>query len=498
VLVEELEGLPAEPISFGQFRKIASEIAGLRTVPRLTSAAVAPGVARVRIVAPHSLGYRDYRWIFAPGFADGEFPARSAPNPLLPDETVSAINARIKPRRLFTARDRNRKEPLYLFMILDSATRRATLTYPGSTLEGETKYPSVYVREIGRHFEDDPVIRPSPGALSRNVAARGEGEWLAAVADEWRKGSVTDKRATELLGEDIVARVNLERKGIARAKVGRGVLPLDGVWHPSELNALSMCGFVFLARHRLKLWIQEMPDFEVPVSEIGILAHEILRDFYSKPVPNLVEAARTRMHEIITRRLAAADVSGQGPYTVFDPALWKIRRRQLLSVLNEYVAFAVRDAADGFLTQPEYLDAALPPAALGTTLVAGRPDHVAVHRAGDCIDAIRIDDFKYSAASSNTTRQLKDSFQIPVYAWLALRALNTEPGVRIEGRYLLLRSPSSPVVTCAIDENLFAEVRGRIDVLLQKVRDGRLEPDPTDRQDCLECDFRRLCRLYGS
>ena len=103
VLVEELETLPGEPMSFAKFRKIASEIAGLRTVPRLTSAAVAPGVARVRIVAPHSLGYRDYRWIFAPGFADGEFPARFVPNPLLTDETVSAVNKRIKPRRLFTA-----------------------------------------------------------------------------------------------------------------------------------------------------------------------------------------------------------------------------------------------------------------------------------------------------------------------------------------------------------------------------------------------------------
>jgi hypothetical protein len=501
VLVEELEGLPAAPMGFAQFRKIASEIAGLRTVPRSTAAVVAPGVARVRIVAPHSLGYRDYRWIFAPGFADGEFPARSAPNPLLPDDTVNAINARIKPRRVFTARDRNRKEPLYLFMILDSATKRVTVTYPGSTLEGETKYPSVYVREIARHFESDPVIRTSPAAPSRNAATlspRGEGEWLTAVADEWKKGSFTEERARQLLGNDIVVRVKLERKGIARAQVGKGFLPVDGVWSPSELNSLSMCGFVFLARHRLKLRSQDMPDFEVPVSEIGILAHDILRDFYSQPVPDSVQAARVRMDEVVARRLAATDVSGQGPYTVFDPSLWKIRRKQLLSVLNEYVGFAVRDAADGFQTQPEYLDAALPKAALGTTLLAGRPDHVAVHRSGDRIDAIRIDDFKYSAASSNTTKQLKDSFQIPVYAWLAVRALGADAGVRIEGRYLLLRSPSSPVVSCSIDQNAFDEVRGRIDLLLAKVREGRLQPDPADHQDCFECDFRRLCRLYGS
>jgi hypothetical protein len=385
-------------------------------------------------------------------------------------------------------------------MILDSATKRATLTYPGSTLEGDTKYPSVYVREIVRHFEEDPIIRPSRGALSRNatLSPRGEGEWLAAIADEWTKGSFSDERARQLLGSEIVNRINLERKGSARARLGAGFLPLDGVWHPSELNSLSTCGFVFLARHRLKLRIQEMPDFEVPVSEIGILAHEILRDFYSVPVPNSVDAARTRMNEVLARRLAAADVSGQGPYTVFDPSLWKIRRKQLLSVLNEYVEFAVRDAADGFQTQPEYLDSPLPSAALGTTLVAGRPDHIAVHRTAGRIDAIRIDDFKYSAASSNTNKQLKDSFQIPLYAWLAVQALGADAGAQIEGRYLLLRSPSNPVISCSIDQELFDGVRGRIDLLLEKVRDGRLEPDPADHQDCFECDFRRLCRLYGS
>jgi hypothetical protein len=393
ILVEELESLPAEKLAFPQFRKIASEIAALRTVPRWSTATVAPGLPRVRIVAPHSLGYREYRWIFAPGFADGEFPARSAPNPLLPDDTVEAINSRMKSRRVFTARDRNRKEPLYLFMILDSATKRVTLTYPGSTLEGETIYSSVYIREILRHFEDFPILQPSAGT-SRQPVPRGHGEWLNAIADRWREGLFTTDRATRLLGDDIVRRVNEERKGIARAQLGKEVLRVDGVWHPSELNSLSACPFVFLARHRLRLKVQEAPDFEVPVAELGILAHDILRDFYSQPVPASVEKAKKRMDEIVTRRLSATDVSGQGPYTVFDPSLWKIRRPQLLSVLNAYVAFAVRDAADGFETEPQYLDAPLPSSALGKTLLAGRPDHVAVHRSNGRIDALRIDDFK--------------------------------------------------------------------------------------------------------
>src|SRR5262249_39039069 len=59
---------------FTDFRKLASEIAGLRTVDRLTES-VTPGMPRVRIIHPHSLGSREHKWIFAPGFSDGEFPA---------------------------------------------------------------------------------------------------------------------------------------------------------------------------------------------------------------------------------------------------------------------------------------------------------------------------------------------------------------------------------------------------------------------------------------
>src|SRR5207237_2621505 len=178
-----------------------------------------PGIPRVRIVSPISLGHREYAWIFAAGFADGEFPSRSASNPLLPDETIEAINDRIRPRRLMTSRDQNRKEPLYLFMILDSASRRVTLTYPGSTLEGESISPSIYIGEIARHYAESPVRTSSCRPLPK-----GEGEWLNAVADEWRWGRISEERAQRLLGDDIVQRAKLESRGPVRAHIGRGVL----------------------------------------------------------------------------------------------------------------------------------------------------------------------------------------------------------------------------------------------------------------------------------
>jgi CRISPR/Cas system-associated exonuclease Cas4 (RecB family) len=130
-------------------------------------------------------------------------------------------------------------------------------------------------------------------------------------------------------------------------------------------------------------------------------------------------------------------------------------------------------------------------------MLAGRPDHVAVRRIGDRIEAIRVDYFKYSAASSATAKMLRDSFQIPVYAYLAARAVNGELTTQIDGRYLLLRSPSTPVVSHAIDVKVFEELQSRIESLVAKARSGQLQPDPADRQECSGCDYRRLCRLYG-
>jgi ATP-dependent helicase/DNAse subunit B len=479
------------PLTFAEFRRLASEIAALRTVDRLTVSSTAPGVPRVRIVHPHSLGSRAHRWIFAPGFCDGEFPARPSPNPLLSDKVVEAINTRIRPRRLKSQRDRSRREPLFLFMILDSATQRITLSYPASTLEGDPIYPSVYIGEIARHYAESPVQRSS------GETARSDGEWKSRVAHEWQKGRLEEERARNLLGAAIVDRAKREAQGILRGRVARGTLPMDAVWHPSELNSLSSCPFVFLARHRLNIRESDAPDFEVPALEIGIFAHAILREFHSQPVPSSIDTARARMHEVIARRLSAADVNGQGPYSVFDPSLWKIRRRQLVAALDRYVDFAVRDAQDGFETKGEYLDAPLPAASLGKITLSGKPDHVAVRRSASGIDAIRVDDFKYSAASSATARQLKQSFQIPIYAYLAARAVEAKTGVRIDGRYLLLRSPENPVVSHAIAEAVFDDVRLRIEDLLHIVREGHLEPHPADRQGCIECNYRRLCRLYG-
>jgi hypothetical protein len=483
----------AGKMPFAEFRAIALDIAATCTVDRLSADAATRGAARVQIIHPNSLGYRSYKWIFAPGMVDGEFPAAAWANPLLAEEMLENLNKGIWPRRVLTPRDQNRREPLYLFMVLDSACEKTTLTFPNATIDGEPIVPSIYIGETARHFASDIIERMDPG-----LPVHDRGECLRRIAQAWRDGSIDDQGARELLGNDIIKRVSVERRGPDRAHLGRDTLHANHTWHPSELNALAACPFVFLARHRLGLRTDDLPDFEVAPTEIGKLAHEILRVFYATPIPASENAAAERMRAIIEQRLANADVSGQGTYAIFDPSLWRIRRKQLVAALEQYVRFAVMDARSGYQTLFEYLDNPLPRAQLGSISLGGRPDHVAVRRIGSRVEGIRIDDFKYSAASTGTSKLLKDSFQIPIYAHLAAQTLNADESTQIEGRYLLLRSPSTPVISHGIDGPLLEDVRNRIDVLVSKACQGNLRPDPTDRQDCVDCSYRRLCRFYGT
>jgi len=375
--------------------------------------------------------------------------------------------------------------------MLDSATDQITMTWPGSTLEGESILASIYVGEIERHYEETLVAQP-PSARPRD-----RGECLRSIAAAWRDDRLDDVQALDLLGEDVIRRVRWQKRGVGRGDLGSGVLPMDVTFSPSELNTLSDCPFVFLSRHRLKIRPKDLPDFEVSPLEIGSFAHRILGEFYAAPVGTSEEEADSRMMAAIERQLASVDIHGQGNNSVIDPSLWKIRRPQLVRALREYAKFAVRDARDGYETLPEYLDQYLPAAELGSARVAGRPDRVAVRRTEGRLTGIRIDDFKYSSASNDLNRQLRQSFQIPVYAHLAARVLAAGPEVPIEGRYLLLRSPSTPVVAQAVDSVLLDEIALRIRDLVEVVRAGRLHPDPAERDDCKTCDYRRLCRFYG-
>ncbi|HEX5000082.1 MAG TPA: PD-(D/E)XK nuclease family protein [Terriglobia bacterium] len=494
ILAEEIRAISriTGPMAFAGFRRIVSETAGLRTISRFSSHSAPPGVPRVAVLRPAALGRRSFSWVFAPGFADGEIPSRVSATALLPDDLAESLNRKLRPRRLRTLRDRNRAEPLYLFMILDAASRQATLSFPSSTLEGETIYPSIYIAELLRHFDTSLVETP------RKRPPREIGERMRAAAAAWRDELLDDEQARALLGDDVIRRAGVERRGSGRAAVGAGIFNDEDVWSPSALNALVQCPFIYMARHRLKLKEAETPDFDIPPMEVGTLAHRILREFYSQPIPESEEEAATRMDDIVRRHLSPIDIEGRGPRMAIDPALWKIRRPQLVRALMTWAAFAVRDAKDGYETLPQYLDSPLPPAPMGGITLGGRPDHVAIRRVNGELNGIRIDDFKYSALSGYTAKQLEQSFQIPVYAFLAARALNAERGVAMEGRYLLLRSPSSPISNRAVDENVFEETSTRIEQLAETVRKGALAPNPSDTQECGACSYRRLCRLYGS
>jgi CRISPR/Cas system-associated exonuclease Cas4 (RecB family) len=54
------------------------------------------------------------------------------------------------------------------------------------------------------------------------------------------------------------------------------------------------------------------------------------------------------------------------------------------------------------------------------------------------------------------------------------------------------------VLAHGVDSEVLEDVRLRIEELVAKVKSGRLHPDPADKQNCTQCDYRRLCRIHGA
>lgn len=469
-------------ISFAEFCETATDIAARQTVSRGRSRSSA-----VWVTTPFGLGHARFRQVMALGFSDGEFPSREHPNPALSDATIERIHSIVGERRLMDSVSRNRREPLYLFSIIDAATEHATLSYPTMTVEGQAVAPSVYIHEVCRHFAEPPVTRvPATGFLHE------AGEWSREVARRYREGVLPEAAAERLLGQDLMTRLRSMRTVLPGDVPPGSFLP--EVWTPRDLETLNSCPFQFLGRS-LRLNIVRAAPFDVSNLELGFLVHEILREFHRKPVPPLQETAEREIEEILTRKLSSLDVSGEGVSGVYAPEVWKIRRAQLVQAVRQYVHFVLKEAWHGFETATEWIGQALPVVELGGVRMTATADRIGVRRNGDEIDAIRVEDFKFSVGGSNDRRGT--GFDLPVWGELARQALGAGADVQLQGRRIYLRSPHDPVEVVNLDGGTLAETTERIRQLSGLAAVGQLRPDPDNTQICERCAFRRLCRYHA-
>ena len=444
----------------------------------------------VAILTPlEARGLRFHTVAFA-GLAEGGFPARGRPDPLLGDAERRRI-ADALGVRLPLAESRDVESTLLFAFACEAARERLTLLAPRTdAATGRPRLPSRLLLRLAslaaghsvgldeflsgaplagvwRHVGGAPAFDgadPAFGALPVAPTAQDATTWLDAreydtaallALSAGGSGAAARTYLGDVLCDSASATRRLAQWRSARDKEpgawdgllgddARAALaaqhPFAAEMHPTRLERFVGCPFVFLLRDILGLDAPDEPgeSLEMEATEFGSLAHGILQRTYSEVI-----AGELGLDDALTALDAAwewccADAERRG---VTGVALsWDVRRTMLLEDLRETVR---RDPVFVGGGRPLGVEWRFGEAA-GRPVTLGLPGGRAVRFAGrlDRVDATpagaRVVDYKTGKGTTEQKR-LKDGLgvQLPVYQ-LAVRQAGDQDYAEIVCAYRLV------------------------------------------------------------
>jgi hypothetical protein len=463
---------------------------------------------------------------------------------------VGLLDRRLLGKILLTTADRAREEPLFFFLALEAANQTCVLSYPTRTSNGEAIFPSIFVDEVQRHFRavdgQAQVIQRPPALPSVPLLAQclEPGELLRCAAVAW--GTTTGApggvdltamdamlRAHGVMVERLRALASIEglRKDYllgSRSTVDIDPAPFGDIgrqidlrgrfldpqrpWSPAMLEDAAACPFAFFSKHVLRLACRTEPDYDVSPATLGQLAHDILAEFLHAEPPRDAAASVQRMHAI------AGQVLGQHRHDpgLGHPGFWHVRKAELMAVLNDFAAYLATQQSEVYRTRYHDHDlTGVVTCGPWSVALKGRVDRVAVREGPSGIDAVLVQDFKYSGNIGRFRERLmmdalgQSSFHLPVYLYLTLQQLAQDgyriaPDAQLFLQYLLLKDPKRKAWDAEVSRAFFAPDRvGGFSHGIQRVTElaiaGRFVPQPSEaKQTCGYCSYAALCRYWTS
>jgi hypothetical protein len=485
----------------------------------------------VAVLTPLEVRGLSFHTVAFTGHAEGGFPVRGRPDPLLGDAERRRVAATLGVR-LPLAEQRDAESMLLFAFACEAARERLVLFAPRSSSgDGRPRLPSRLLLRLASWAAGHPVgldeflggepLKPvwrrlagSPpyaddvvwvdererdvALLLALAAARSHGaareyteSVLGAAAAARRLGSWRASRSPVpgawdgLLGPD------------ARAALA-ATHPFDAEMHPTRLERFISCPFSFLLRDLYELQAPEEPgdSLEMDPLEFGTLAHAILQRAYEEVMARdlgrdeaqaaVVEAWRECCREAESRGVTGAALS------------WEVRRELLLEDLLETVRLdPVFSSPDSRPIGVEWRfgEAAERPVLL--TLDDGRAVRFAgrLDRVDETPSGARVIDYKSGGGGTERSR-IKErlSVQLPVYR-LALRQATRSDYGTISCLYrLVTRRGGFEDLDLPEDEE--ASARRLVELVAGAVElvDAGLFPRTT-RQRCEYCDVRYSCGI---
>jgi ATP-dependent helicase/DNAse subunit B len=558
---EALHLLGDAPVTFAEFRLLAIDL--LREVtldqPRQAEGAVC-------VLGVHDILGLDFDHVFVPGLADTEFPRHYTEHPVLDDSARRALNPaarvvltekfsgildrRLLGKILFTTTDKAREEPLLFFLALEAANQTCVLSYATRTANGEAIFPSIFVDEVQRHFREvdgqAEVIQHTPALPSVPLPAQclEPGEVLRRAAMAWgTSGCATGGADLIALDEALrshgvmverlraLALIESLRKDYllssspigdidpaAFGDIGRQIdlrgrfLDPQRPWSPTMLEDAAACPFAFFSKHVLRLASRTEPDYDVSPATLGELAHDILAEFFHSDPPRQAAAAVQRMRAIADQVLATHHYNPR----LGHPGFWHVRKAELMAVLDDLAAYLATGQSEVYRTRYHEHDlAGAVTCGPWSVAVKGRVDRVAVREGASGIDAVLVQDFRYSGSVGRYRERLaldvlgQSSFQLPVYLYLTLQQLAKDgwrvaPDAELHLQYLLLKDPKRKAWDAEVSRTFFEPDQvGGLSHGMQRITElaiaGRFVPQPLEsKHTCTYCSYAALCRYWTS
>ena len=429
----------------------------------------------VAVLTPLELrGLRFHTVVFT-GLAEGGFPARGRPDPVLGDAERRRL-AEALGARLPLAEQRDAEATLLFAFACEAARERLVLLAPrGDAATGRPRLPSRLLLRLASLAAGHPVgldellggepLRP----VWRRVAGGPSYDDAAAMWVDAR-----ERDAAALLALAPRSRTSaraylaalLRESGAAERRLAQwhaGRSPEPGAWdgllgdearaalaarhpflaevHPTRLERYVSCPFAFFLRDVLDLQAPEEPgdSLEIDAREFGTLAHDILQRTYEAVVAGDLdrEAALAAVVSAWEEACTAAEQRGVTGAAV----AWEVRRAVLLEDLLESVrrdqVFS-RDDERPVAVEWRFGEAAGRPVALDVpggrrVRFAGRLDRIDTTGRG-----ARVIDYKTGAGRTEDERiKAGLSVQLPVYQ-LAVRQAGGERYAQVASLYRLV------------------------------------------------------------
>ena len=492
----------------------------------------------VAVLTPLEMRGLSFHTVVFTGLAEGGFPARGRPDPILGDgerrRVADALGVRLP-----LAEQRDAESTLTFAFACEAARERLVLLAPRTdAATGRPRLPSRLLLRLaslaaGRPVGLDeflsgkalaPVWRHRVGGALRADAT--DAVWVdererdtAALLDlsQGGRGSAARAYLSEVLADGGAAERRLGAWRAARdpqpgawdgllGVAARAALaarhPFDAEMHPTRLERYVGCPFAFLLRDVLGLDAPDEPgdSLEIDAREFGTLAHAILQLVYERVIAQ--ELSLDGALAAVAAAWESCCVEAEGRSVTGAALSWEVRREMLLADLLESVrrdpVFAsgggrpvavewrFGEAADRLVT----LD--LP----GERQVrfAGRLDRIDRIDGPDATPAgARVIDYKTGAGATEKSR-IKDGLgvQLPVYQ-LAVRQTGEEKYADIACLYRLVTRRGGfedlplPHDEAAATARLRDLVAGAVDLV-----DGGMFPRTT-RGRCEYCDVGYAC-----